>query len=81
MVKFANNALAPKNLHLKLTCYYYHNINISWILVGQQWPSSVPSVAGTVTPELIFTATTDAVQWVQIYGLSRLTHANEFRPE
>ena len=34
-------------------------------------------MAGTATPELVFTATTDAVQWVQIYGLTRLTDAND----
>ena len=32
---------------------------------------------GTATPELVFTATTDAAKWVQIYGLLRLTDANE----
>ena len=30
---------------------------------------------GTATPELVFTATTDAAQWVQIYGLLRPTDA------
>ena len=35
------------------------------------------SVVGTATPELVFTATTDAVQWVHIYGLSRPTDAND----
>ena len=32
------------------------------------WPLSVPSASGTATPELVFTATKDAVQWVQIYA-------------
>ena len=29
------------------------------------------------TPELVCTATTDAVQWMQIYGLLRPTDAND----
>jgi len=37
----------------------------------------VLSAAGTTTRELIFTATTDAVQLAQIYGLTRLTDAND----
>ena len=37
----------------------------------------VPSVIGTATPELVFTATTDAAKWVQIYGLLRPTDAND----
>ena len=45
--------------------------------VDQLQPSHVPGVVGTATPELVFTATTDAAQWVQIYGLSRLTDAND----
>ena len=40
------------------------------------WTGEV-SVVGTVTPELVFTAMTDTVQWVQIYGLSRPTDAND----
>ena len=32
---------------------------------------------GTAAPYLVFTATTDAAQWVQIYGLLRPTDANE----
>ena len=47
------------------------------IVSRQTMALSVPSVAGTATPELVFTATTDAVQWVQIYDLSRLTDAND----
>ena len=43
----------------------------------QLHPSHVPSVIGTATPELVFTATTDAAKWVQIYGLLRPTVANE----
>ena len=43
----------------------------------QLQPSHVPIVIGTATPELVFTATTDAAQWVQIYGLLRPTDANE----
>ena len=46
-------------------------------LVDRLRPSSAPSVAGTVTLELVFMATTDAVQWVQIYGLMRLMDAND----
>ena len=34
-------------------------------------------VIGTATPELIFTVTTDAAKWVQIYGLLRPTDAND----
>ena len=34
-------------------------------------------VVGTATPELVFTATTDAAKWVQIYGLLRPTDAND----
>jgi len=34
-------------------------------------------VAGTATPELVCTATTDAVQRVHVYGLTRLKDANE----
>ena len=41
-------------------------------------PSHVPSVIGTATPKLVFTATTDAAKWVQIYGLLRPTDANEY---
>ena len=47
--------------------------------VDQQQPSHVPSVVGTATPELVFTVTTDAAKWVQIYGLLRPTDANEMR--
>ena len=32
---------------------------------------------GTATPELVFTATTDAAQWVQIYGLLRPTDSSD----
>ena len=35
------------------------------------------SVVGTAIPELVFTATIDAAQWVPIYGLLRLTDAND----
>ena len=45
--------------------------------VDQLHPSHVASVVGTATPELVFTATTDAAKWVQIYGLLRPTDANE----
>ena len=34
-------------------------------------------MVGTVTLELVFTATTDAAQWVQIYGLLRPTDAHD----
>ena len=37
----------------------------------------VPSVVGTAPPELVFTATTDAAQWGQIYGLLRPTDVND----
>ena len=39
--------------------------------------SHVPSVVGTATPELVFTTSSDAAQWVQIYGLLRPTDASE----
>ena len=58
--------LEEKRLYKKTVC-----------LVDQLRPSYVPNVARTATPELVFTATTDTVQWVQIYGLTRLTDANE----
>ena len=34
-------------------------------------------MVGTATSELVFIATKDFVQWVQIYGLSRPTDAND----
>ena len=34
-------------------------------------------MVGTATPELVFTVTTVAAQWVHIYGLLRPTDANE----
>ena len=34
-------------------------------------------MVGTATSELVFTATKDAAQWVQIYGLLRPTVAND----
>ena len=46
-------------------------------LASRPTPSHVPSVIETATPELIFTATTDAAKWVQIYGLLRPTDVNE----
>ena len=46
--------------------------------IDQLHPSHVPSVVGTATPELVFTITTDAVQWVQIYGFTRRKDANEY---
>ena len=45
--------------------------------IDQLHPSHVPSVVGTATPELVFTVTTEAAKWVQIYGLLRPTDANE----
>ena len=45
--------------------------------VDQLQPSHVPSVIRTATPELVFTVTTDAAKWVQIYGLLRPTDAND----
>ena len=41
-------------------------------------PSYVPSVVGTATAELVFTATKDAAQWVQIYDLLTPTDANDY---
>ena len=38
-------------------------------------------VIETATPELVFTAKTDAAKWVQIYGLLRPTDANELKDE
>ena len=66
-----------------------NSVDILWTILsktGSQWSlrkigfhvSHVPSVIGTVTSELVFTATTDTAQWVQIYGLLRPTDANEF---
>ena len=55
-----------KRLHKKTVCP-----------VDQLQPSHVPSVVGTATPELDFTATKYAAQWVQILGLLRPTDANE----
>ena len=45
-------------------------------LVSRSITAFTCSKCGTATPELVFTATTDAAQWVQIYGLSRPTNAN-----
>ena len=44
---------------------------------GKQQLPVISSVVGTATPELVFTATTDAAKWVQIYGLLRPTDAND----
>ena len=44
------------------------------MIVTNNW---LASVIGTATPELVFTATTHTAQWVQIYGLLRLTDAND----
>ena len=46
-------------------------------MVDQLRPSYVAGVAGSATPEVVFAATTDAVQWVQIYGITRLKDAND----
>ena len=48
--------------------------------VDQLQPLHVLSVVGTATSELVFAATKDAAQWVQIYGLSRPTDANDDEP-
>ena len=45
--------------------------------IDQLQPSHVPNMIGTATPELVFTVTTDAAKWVQIYGLLRPTDAND----
>ena len=47
--------------------------------MDQLHPSHVPSVIGTATPKYVFTVTTDAAKWVQIYGLLRPTDANDVR--
>ena len=59
--------MEEKILHKKTVCLANSQLRLLY----------VPSVAGTVTPELVFTVTTDAVECVQFYGLSRLTDANE----
>ena len=54
-----------KRLHKKTAC------------LANRPTTDVPSAVGSATPELVFTVTADAAKWVQIYGLLRLTDANE----
>ena len=56
-----------KRLHKKTAC-----------LASRPIMAFIHSKCGRDTPKLVFTASTDTVQWVQIYGLTRLTGANDW---